>query len=179
MRPFDHLHFFLMGLTLVCNLARAGIRKGEEERRRFWQADSNRPSIELILACGSRGGRVYLCPWSCWSRSRRTDRARSGAPPPPPARPGAPSRPLWPITFGIAIRRVSRRSAVRRLGLKYGRATGKAGREGAVCVCGGGGAKLRGKDLRFEAKQSVCEVGFRVFFQPPPPHTPLPIFLVL
>lgn len=158
-----------MGLTLVCNLARAGIRKGEEERRRFWQADSNRPSIELILACGSRGGRVYLCPWSCWSRSRRTDRARSGAPPPPPARPGAPSRPLWPITFGIAIRRVSRRSAVRRLGLKYGRATGKAGREGAVCVCVGGGRNFGEKISDLKQSKAFAKSGFGFFFSPPHP----------
>ena len=86
---------------------------------------------------------------------------------PPPPRPGAPSRPMWPITFGIAIRRVSRRSS----GLKYGRATGKSG--------DGGG--LRGRQNLGEKvsdlKQSVCKVGLRVvwfcfvlFFQFPPPY---------
>lgn len=133
MRPFDHLHFFLKGLTLVCNLAKAGIRK---RRRRK----------EVVLASGLESTinranpRLRIAGWTRLFVSVElleplpTDGQGQKLLSPP--RPGAPSRPMWPITFGIAIRRVSRRSA----GLKYGRATGKTGMEG-----GWGGGKTSGK----------------------------------
>ena len=108
-----------------------------------------------------------MCPWSCWSRSRRTDRARSCRPSPPPAR--------SPIPAHVAHN--FRNSDQTRLPKKLWAEIWESHRQKRGWRGVEGEAKLGGKGLRFEAKRlqsraSGCLVwfGFVLFFQFPPPY---------